>query len=104
MKFKIRKKDRVMVMGGRDRGKIGEVLKIFPAEERVLVAKANIVTKHRKATQTDPSSIQKLEAPLPYSRVMLVCPKCEKPVRPKMDRLPTGESVRVCRKCGETIL
>ncbi len=93
-----------MVMSGRDRGKIGEVMRIFPDDRRVLVGKVNIMTKHRKATQTDPPSIQKLEAPLPYSRVMLVCPKCEKPIRPKMDRLQTGESVRVCRKCGETIL
>jgi len=62
------------------------------------------VTKHRKPKTAEPGGIQKLEAPLDYSNVMLVCPKCEKPVRAKLDRLPTGERVRICRKCGETIL
>ncbi|MHB2027103.1 MAG: 50S ribosomal protein L24 [Elusimicrobiota bacterium] len=104
MKLKIKKKDRVMIISGRDRGKIGEVLKIFPSQERILVSKINVVTKHRKATQTDPSAIQKLEAPISYAKAMLVCPKCEKPVRPRMATLQTGEKVRTCRRCGETIL
>jgi large subunit ribosomal protein L24 len=103
-KLKLRKKDKVMVIAGKDKGKTGEIMKIMPDEMRVLVSKVNIVTKHRKRTQTEPGGIEKLEAPIAYSNVMLLCPKCEKPTRPKLDRLRTGETVRACRKCGEKIL
>ncbi len=105
IKLKIHKKDTVMVISGKDKGKKGEVLKVFPAEMRVLVSKVNIVTKHKKPRGAqDPGGIQKKEAPVSYSNVMLVCPKCDKAMRVKTDRLPTGERVRICRKCGETIL
>jgi large subunit ribosomal protein L24 len=104
MKLKLRKKDKVMVMSGKDKGKSGEILRIYPETMRVLVGKINIVTKHKKPRQTEPGGRQKMEAPLHYSNVMLLCTKCEKPMRPKLDRLSTGEIVRICRRCGETIL
>jgi len=104
MKLKLRKKDKVMVIAGKDRGNTGEVLKIYPEKGRILVGKVNIVTKHKKPRQAEPGGLQKMEAPLHYSNVMLLCPKCEKPVRPKLDKLATGETLRICRKCGETIL
>ncbi len=104
MKLKLRKKDKVMVIAGKDKGKTGDILKLYPDEGRVLVGKINIVTKHKKPRQTEPGGLQKMEAPIHYSNVMLLCPKCEKPVRPKLDKLATGESVRICRRCGETIL
>lgn len=103
-KLKIRKKDMVMVIAGKDKGKTGEVIRVIPDEMRVLVAKINIVTKHRKRTQTGPGGIEKIEAPIAYSNVMLLCPKCEKPTRPKIERLKSGEIVRACRKCSEKIL
>lgn len=104
IKLKLRKKDKVMVIAGKDKGKTGEVLKIYPDKLRILVGKINIVTKHEKPRQNQPGGLQKMEAAIAYSNVMLVCPKCEKPVRPKLDKLATGESVRICRRCGETIL
>ncbi len=103
-KLKIRKKDKVLVIAGRDKGKTGEVIKLFPDVSRLLVSKVNIVTKHKKATQSEPGGLSKIEAPIHYSNVLLVCPKCDKGVRPKLETLQTGETVRVCRKCGETIL
>ena len=104
VKLKIRKKDKIVVIAGKDKGKSGEVLKIFPDKMRLLVGKINMVSKHRKPRQNEPGGIQKIEAPLHYSNVMLLCPKCEKPIRPKLETLATGERVRLCRKCGETIL
>ncbi|OGS40928.1 MAG: 50S ribosomal protein L24 [Elusimicrobia bacterium RIFOXYA2_FULL_69_6] len=104
MKLKLRKKDRVMVIAGKDKGKTGEILKIYPESGRVLISKINMVTKHKKPRQTEPGGLQKMEAPIALSNAMLMCPKCEKPVRPKLDRLATGECVRQCRRCGETIL
>jgi len=63
-----------------------------------------MVTKHRKPKQSEPGGLQKMEAPIHYSNVLLLCAKCDKPVRPKLDKLATGETVRLCRRCGETIL
>ena len=102
--LKIRKKDKVIVIAGRDKGKTGEVIKVFRTENRLLIGKVNMVTKHKKASQTEPGGLSKIEAPIHYSNVMLVCPKCDKGVRPKLETLQTGEHVRLCRKCGETIL
>lgn len=103
-KLKIRKKDTVLVLAGKDKGKKGEVLKAFAEDGRVLVAKVNMVTKHKKPKQSEPGGIQKMEAPIHASKVMLVCPKCQKATRTKRDRLATGERVRVCRLCAEVIL
>lgn len=104
IKLKIRKKDTVLVISGRDKGKKGEVLKVYPEDGRVLVAKVGFTTKHVKPRQSEPGGIQKREAPIAISKVMLVCPKCERPIRPKLGKLNTGERVRSCRKCSEVIL
>lgn len=102
--WQIKKKDTVVVLGGRDKGKKGEVRSIIPSKHRVLVAGINMVTKHARSAQNKPGGIQKKESPLDISKVALVCPKCSKAVRPKVDYLNTGEKIRICRKCGETIL
>lgn len=106
MKFKIKKKDTVMVISGKDKGKTGEVLEIIAGSEfkptRVLVSKINIVTKHKKPTQTDSGGLVKMEAPLAMSKVMLIDPKTNKPTRVRIKVLPNGDKVRVA-KSGETI-
>src|SRR5271170_2080824 len=108
MAITIRKKDTVLVVTGKDKGKKGEVLKVLRGSEhvstRILVSKVNIMTSHERPTQTEPGGIQKKEGPISVSNVMLVCPKCQKAIRPKRDKLATGERTRVCRKCGEVIL
>ena len=103
-KLKIRKKDNVMVMSGRDKGKTGEILKVIPADGRVVVAKVNVIAKHRKPRGSEPGGIQHMEAPIAASKVMLLCPKCEKPARIRLERLPDGKLSRACRRCGEVIL
>ena len=106
MKFKIKKKDKVVVISGKDKGKTGEVLEIIPGNEfkptRVLISKINIVTKHKKPTQTDSGGLVKMEAPLAMSKVMLIDPKTNKPTRVHIKVLPNGDKVRVA-KSGETI-
>ncbi|MBI4386927.1 MAG: 50S ribosomal protein L24 [Elusimicrobia bacterium] len=108
MRLGIRKKDTVVVLTGRDRGKRGEVLRIIAGRDgtaaRVVVSKVNIVTSHEKPRQTQPGGIQKKEGSIAVSNVMLLCPKCDKAIRPKRDRLQSGERVRLCRKCSEVIL
>lgn len=100
----VKKKDKVMVMTGKDKGKTGEVLKIFPEKERVLVSKINFIKRHTRPTQTDPGGIREKEAPVHISNLMLICSKCSKPTRLKIDFLSDGKKVRVCRKCGEMIV
>lgn len=102
--MKLKKKDNVLVLSGRDKGKKGEILRVFSEDGRVLVAKINMVTKHKKPRQQDPGGIQKMEAPISASKVMLICPKCDQPTRPKLDRLKEGDRVRVCRNCKEVIV
>ena len=106
MKFKIKKKDTVVVISGKDKGKTGEVLQIIAGDaftpSRVLISKINIVTKHKKPTQTDAGGLVKLEAPIALSKVMLADPKTGKPTRVKYKTQPNGDKVRVALKSGET--
>jgi len=102
--LRIKKKDKVQVIAGREKGKTGEVLKVDHKKGRLVVAKLNLVTKHKRPTQTDPGGRNQIETAMPLSKAMLVCPKCDQPIRPKFDKLQSGEKVRLCRKCGEVIL
>ena len=99
----IRKKDKVVVLAGKDRGKQGEVIQVLPEAQRVIVAKINFVKRHSRPTQTQPGGIREKEASLHISNVMLICKKCSQPMRPKKDALSDGTKVRICRKCGEMI-
>ncbi len=103
----IKRKDKVVVLSGKDKGKRGEVLRVIKEDGRVvkvLVSGVNIVTKHKRATRNDPGGIIKKEAPLYISKVMLVCPSCDKPTRIKVNISENGDKYRVCRKCGQTIV
>lgn len=99
----IKKKDKVKVLSGKDKGKTGEVLKVFPEEGRVIVAKINFVKHHSKPTQTTPGGIHEKEATISLSKVMLICPKCNQTTRQKIDFLSDGKKIRICRHCGEMI-
>lgn len=107
MKLKIRKKDKVMVISGKDKGKVGEVMEIIAGDDftptRVLVSKVNVVTKHKKPTQTEPGGITKLEAPIAISKVMLVDPKTSKPTRVRIKVSANGDKTRVAVGSGATI-
>ena len=99
----IRKKDKVLVLAGKDRGKQGEVIEVDRVKGRVLVAKVNMVKKHAKGTAQKPGGIQEKEAYLPIGKVKLVCPKCAKSTRFKVGTISDGTKARVCRHCGEMI-
>ena len=103
MALMIQKKDKVIVLAGKDRGKQGDVIQVLPTEQRVIVSKINFVKRHTRPTQTQPGGIREKEASLHISNVMLVCKKCNRPMRPKSDQLSDGTKVRICRKCGEMI-
>ena len=101
---KIKKDDKVKIVAGKDNGKIGKVLKVLRTKNRILVENINIVKRHTKPNaQTRQGGIIESEAPIHWSNVMLMCNKCIKPARIKMQRLDDGKKVRVCRKCNEII-
>ncbi|HRY29525.1 MAG TPA: 50S ribosomal protein L24 [Elusimicrobiota bacterium] len=100
----IRKKDKVVVLAGKDKGKQGDVVEVDLGKGRALVGKVNFVKRHTRPTQTEPGGIREKEAYVPLSRLMLVCPKCTHPTRVKFDSLSDGTKARVCRNCGEMIV
>lgn len=102
-KIHVRRNDTVMVISGKDKGKIGEVLKVYPKKGKVLVKGVNIVSKHQKPNrQNMQGGIIRKEAPIYSSKVMLYCTKCKNVTRISKKVLEDGTKVRVCKKCGET--
>lgn len=103
MKVHVRKSDTVVVISGKDKGKTGEVLKVYPKTGKVLVQGVNIVKKHQKANKSQvESAIIEREAAINSSKVMLYCNKCKKATRIASKILEDGTKVRVCKKCSET--
>ncbi len=100
----IKKNDLVMVTTGKEKGKSGRILKVFSQKNKVLVEKINFIKRHtRPRGQQRQGGILEKEAPLHVSNIMVLCEKCNKPVRIG-HRLVEGEKkVRVCKKCGEIL-
>ena len=102
--LKIKKNDRVKVIKGKDREKIGKVLRIEPSKNRLYVEGINIVKKHlRQKEQNKPGGILKKEGPINISNVKLVCPNCGKAVRVGFKVKESGEKLRICKKCNQEI-
>ncbi len=106
MKTKIKKGDRVVVISGSDKGTVGEVIRVLPTEDRVVVQGVNIRTKHQAQTQsrgkTIPAGKIEFEAPISISNVMIVDPKNSKPSRVSIKR-KDGKPVRVAKRSGTAI-
>ena len=100
----IRRNDTVEVISGKDAGKRGTVQAVLPAKNRLTVEGVNIVRKHQRPTSTmRQAGIIQMEAAFHASKVMLVCPNCNKAVRVGRTYLDDGRKVRVCRSCKEII-
>jgi large subunit ribosomal protein L24 len=102
-KLKIRKGDRVKVIAGRSRGKIGDVLRVLAAEERVVVSGVNVIKRHTKPSRTESGGIIEREAAIHVSNVALLDPKSDKPTKVGFKFLEDGRKVRFARGSGETI-
>ena len=103
MAAKIRKGDRVVVIAGRDKGKIGEVLKVLPKENRAIVQGVNIVKRHQRPTQDQPGGIVEKEAPIHISNLAHIDPKDNRPTRVGFRILDDGRKVRYAKRSGEVI-
>lgn len=103
--FRIKKNDTVTIIKGKDRGKTGRVMKIFPKEMRAIVEGRNLVKKHVRRTRAEQQvGIIQIESPVHLSNLMPVCPKCNKPTRIGFTIQPDGNKVRTCKKCKEILV
>ncbi len=103
MAQKIKKGDTVVILAGKDKGKTGEVTKVLPKDDKVLVSGVNVHARHRKPTQLNPQGgIERKEAPLHISNVAIADPKSGEPTRVRFEDRD-GKKVRVAAKSGELI-
>jgi large subunit ribosomal protein L24 len=103
VKLKIRKGDRVKVIAGRSKGRVGDVLHVLPTEQRVVVSGVNVIKRHTKPSRTDAGGIIEREAAIHVSNVALLDPKSDKPTKIGFRFLEDGRKVRIARASGETI-
>jgi large subunit ribosomal protein L24 len=102
--LRIKKNDKVIIIAGKDKGKSGKVLKVFPKDARVIVEKINIVKKAKRRTQQDQQGgFVELEAPIHISNVMLADKKTNRPVRCGASILKDGTKVRVAKGSDEVL-
>jgi large subunit ribosomal protein L24 len=102
--IKVKKDDKVKIIAGKDKGKVGKVLKVIGKKKRLLVENINIVKRHTKpSAQNRQGGILESESPIHWSNVMLMCNKCIEPMRVKKKSLDDGKMVRICSKCSEII-
>ena len=102
-KLKIRKGDRVKVIAGRSKGKIGDVLRVNAADQRVVVSGVNVIKRHTKPSRTEQGGIIEREAAIHVSNVAVLDPKTDKPTKVGFKFLEDGRKVRFARGSGETI-
>jgi large subunit ribosomal protein L24 len=110
--MKTKKGDTVLIISGKDRGKKGKVLEVFPQEKRLLVEGINLRKKHmRPKREGEKGQIVELSLPIPISQAKLICPRCQKATRVGYTLKEDSQSslkgkkkkFRVCKKCGKEI-
>jgi large subunit ribosomal protein L24 len=101
---KLKKEDNVLVIAGKDKGKIGRILKVFPGEGRAIVEGVNRIKKHVKPTPRNPQGgIIEVFGKVHISNLTLVCPRCKKPTRVGIKILEDKRKLRYCKKCGDFV-
>jgi large subunit ribosomal protein L24 len=102
MLARVKKNDKVIILSGKDKGKQGSVLAVYPKDDTVLIKDVGIVTRHVKPTKAgQKGGVVKEERPLPLAKVMPICSACKKPCRIQAKSLEAGQKVRVCSQCKE---
>ena len=101
--MKIKKGDTVLIISGKDRGRKGKILEVFPKENRILVEGINLRKKHQRPRRTgEKGQIVELPASIDIANVKLICPKCGKATRVGY-KISGGKKYRICKKCGQEI-
>ncbi len=101
----VKKDDEVLVLAGKDRGKSGRVLRVFPTKKRAVVENINMLRKHTRPNpqKNIKGGVVERESPIHLANLMVICRECGKPTRVSYSLLSDGKKVRVCRKCSGTI-
>ena len=97
-KLNIKKGDEVLILSGKDKGRKGKVIRVFPEKMRITVEGVRMVKKHTKASQKFQGGIIDKPMPMPIGKAQLICPHCKKAVR-----VSRTEGRRICKKCKEPI-
>ena len=103
MGLKIKRGDTVVVTSGKEKGKRGEVERVLPRENRVVVSGVNVRTRHAQPTQNNQQGLYTFAAPIHVSNVMLVDPNSGEPTRVGYRFTDAGEKLRFARASGEDI-
>ncbi|OGZ18779.1 MAG: 50S ribosomal protein L24 [Candidatus Nealsonbacteria bacterium RBG_13_42_11] len=101
--MKLKKNDQVLIMSGKDRGKKGKILQVFPKEHRILVEGINLRKKHQKPKKSgEKGQIISMPGHISASAAKLICPKCGKPTRVGHQILKENK-IRICKKCNQEV-
>jgi len=93
-----------MVITGKERGKTGKVLRVMPDKDAIVIERINLVKRHSKPRgPQQPGGIVEKEASIHVSNLMIMCDKCNAPVRIGKKTLSDGKKIRICRRCGEAL-
>jgi large subunit ribosomal protein L24 len=96
--------DQVEVITGKDKGRVGKIIRIYVKSDKALVERINMIKRHTKARAAgQEGQIVEKEAPIHVSNLKLVCPKCTNTVRVASKTLDDGTKVRICKKCSESV-
>ena len=102
--MQIKKNDNVMIISGKEKGKRGRVIAVYPSTNRLLVEKLNMIKRHtRPNQQLRQGGIVERESPLSASNVRLICSKCDKPTTVTRQDQGDGSRARVCKSCKAAI-
>ncbi len=104
-KIKFKKNDVVVVISGKDKGKTGKILKVFPEKNNVIVEKVNFIKEfiRRDQSRNIQGGVMEKEAPIHISNLMLYCSECGRGIRVKKKRLENGNNIRICGRCESTM-
>ncbi|MBU0629713.1 MAG: 50S ribosomal protein L24 [Candidatus Margulisbacteria bacterium] len=97
---RIKKGDTIIMLSGKNKGKKGKVIKVFPEKMTIVVEGINVAKRHQKPMQKSPGGIIDKALPFAVSKAILVCPRCGKPTRISVTNID-GKNRRTCRKCKE---
>ncbi len=103
-KLNVKKDDKVKVIAGKEVGKTGKVLKVFPQKKRAIIEGINFIKKAERPSQRmAKGGIVEKEGPVHVSNLIVICRNCSKTTRVGRRKMDDGDSVRVCKKCGEIL-
>lgn len=101
---KIKKGDTVSVIAGRDKGKNGKVLRVYPNLDKVLVERVNVVKKHmRRRSEEQQAGVVEIESPIHISNLMVYCKQCNRATKVGFTVLKDGSKSRYCKRCQEVL-